>query len=234
MAKMKISKYIFSFLILLTCLGLKAQKQEWNGLTLNADLSRLVLPYIDTTRHGWEFSGDYELRNDLFLVTEFGTETTKLNKTLYNYYSSGGYTRLGIDYNFMRHADVTSHDKMFLGLRYGFTTYYHQADHIIVADDSWGNYTGSHVDKKWLTGHWAEAALGMRTQLFGNFYLGWSVRLCVLLHVQNDPVMVPYSIPGFGKAWNNTSIGFNYSLSYKIPIYKRKIVAIKKETKKKK
>jgi hypothetical protein len=72
----------------------------------------------------------------------------------------------------------------------------------------------------------------MRTRLFNNFYLGWSVRMRVKLGVSNDPNMSPYTIPGYGKAWNNTSLGINYSLCYKIPIYKKKKAPIDTTTKK--
>jgi len=228
----KISKYIFSLLILFSGLGLKAQKQEWNGLLVGADLSRLAIPFIDTSRYGWEFSGEYEIINDLFLVAEIGSETTNLKKTTYTYKSAGGYTRLGVDYNLMKHLDKESSDKIFVGLRYGFTTFYHKADNIQIRDNLWGDFTGGTVEQNWLAANWMEVATGMRTRLFNNFYLGWSVRMRVKLGMSNDRVMFAYSIPGYGKAWGNTSIGINYTLCYKIPIYKKKKAAHETMTKK--
>jgi len=223
MATMKISKYTSSLLLLLFSLGLHAQKPEWAGLKIGADLSRLAIPFIDTTRYGWEITGDYEVINDLFLAAEFGSETTKLDKALYTYKSAGGYTRIGIDYNFMKHVDPESTDKMLVGLRYGFTTFYQKADNITITDEWWGNYSGGKIEKNWLAANWVEIVTGMNTQLFNNFYLGWSVRMRIKLGVTNDPLMEPYSIPGYGKAWNNTSVGINYTLSYKIPIYKKRL-----------
>jgi hypothetical protein len=221
MALRRTLKFIFSLLAVFSWLGLNAQKQEWNGITLGADLSRFVVPFIDSTRFGWEFSGDYEIINDLFLVAELGSETTNLNTRKYDYKLAGGYTRIGIDYNFMKHVAEDSPDKMLIGLRYGFTTFYHQAQNIEVWNDYWGDVTGGKVDRNWLTANWVEIATGMRTRLFNNFYLGWSVRMRVKLGVSNDPTMSPYTIPGYGKPWNNTWLGVNYSLCYKIPIYKK-------------
>jgi hypothetical protein len=221
MALRRISKFIFSLLIVFSWLGLNAQKQDWNGITIGADLSRLAVPFIDSTRFGWEFSGDYEIINDLFLIAEIGSETTNLNTRMYDYKLSGGYTRIGVDYNFMKHIAAESSDKMYIGIRYGFTTFYHQAENIEVWNDFWGDFTGGKAEKKWLTANWFEVVTGMRTQLFNNFYLGWSVRMRIKLGVGNDATMSPYTIPGFGKTWNNTSVGLNYSLYYKIPIYKR-------------
>jgi aspartyl aminopeptidase len=44
----------------------------------------------------------------------------------------------------------------------------------------------------------------------------------VKLGEKNDNVMLPYTIPGYGKPWNNTWLGINYSLYYQIPLYKKK------------
>lgn len=219
-------------LLLCSGFGLKAQKQEWNGLLVGADLSRFVVPFIDTTRYGWEFMGDYEIINDLFLAAEIGYETTNLKTPLYNYKLGGGYTRLGVDYNYMKHIAADSPDKMLIGVRYGFTTFYHNASNIQINDDFWGNFTGGKINTNWLTAHWVEVATGMRTRLFNNFYLGWSVRMRIKLGMSNDPAMFPYTIPGYGKAWNNTSLGINYSLCYKIPIYKKKKAVTKTEPEK--
>jgi hypothetical protein len=222
----KISKYIFSLLILFSWFGLNAQKQEWNGLLVGVDLSRFVVPFIDTTRYGWEFSGDYEIINNLFLIAEIGSENTNLKTSKYDYKSVGGYTRLGVDYNFMKHIDKESSDKMLVGVRYGFTTFNQEADNIQIKDDLWGDFTGGKVGPDWLTANWIELTTGMRARLFNNFYLGWSVRMRIKLGVTNDPAMLPYTIPGYGKPWNNTWMGFSYSLSYQIPIYKKKKIAI--------
>jgi hypothetical protein len=232
MALRKMSRYIFSLLILFSVLGLKAQKQEWNGIMAGADLSRLVVPLIDTTRFGWEFSGDYEIDNDLFITAEIGSETTNFNDPLYHYKSAGGYTRLGVDYNYMKHVDPESTDKMLIGLRYGFSTFYQKADNIQIKDNLWGNYSGGKIASNWLTANWIEVVTGMRARLFNNFYLGWSVRMRIKLGVSNDPYLFPYSIPGYGKPWKNTSMGFNYSLYYKIPVYKRKIKVAETHAKK--
>jgi len=222
MAMKRILRYIINLTLLFTSIGVKAQKQEWQGISVGADLSRFVVPFIDSTRYGWEFSGDYEILKDLFIAAEIGSESTHLTNSNYDYSSSGGYTRLGADYNFMKHLDEKSTDKLFVGLRYGFTTFYHEADNISITDDNWGNYTGGKIEKNWLAANWLEIGLGMRAKLINNFYLGWSARVRVKIGVTKDTVMAPYSIPGYGQPWNNTWMGINYSLYYKIPIYKKK------------
>lgn len=219
----KILKYIFSFLLFVSSTSLNAQEKEWNGISVGCDLSKFIVPIIDTTRFGWEFSGDFEILKDLFIAAELGSNSTNFTKPGYEYSSNGAYTRLGVDYNFMKHIDLESKDKMFVGLRYGFTTFTHDANQINIKDKSWGDFEGGDVEPTWLAANWLEVGAGIRARLFNNFYLGWSARIRIKLGVSNDGVMQPYYIPGYGNPWNNTSAGFNYSLYYKIPIYKRTV-----------
>jgi len=221
----KISKYIFSLLLSLALIipEVKAQEREWNGISIGCDLSKFIVPFIDTTRLGWEVSGDFEIIKDLFLAAEVGSQSTNFINKGYTYSSDGVYTRLGADYNFMKHIDTESEDKMFVGLRYGFTTFAHQASNISITDSYWGDFKGGQTVSTWLGANWLEVGAGIRERLFNNFYLGWSARIRIMIGVSDDDVLEPYNIPGYGRPLNNTAAGFNYSIYYKIPLYKRVI-----------
>jgi len=223
MAKENTLKYIISLMLILITFHSFAQKKEWKGLSVGADLSRMVVPIIDTTRYGWEISGDFELMKDLFGVVEIGSQTTRFTLPEYRYNSSGGYTRIGIDYNYMKHLDPTSTDQLLVGLRYGVTTLFHEADQIFIPDEIWGDFTNGSIGRKWLGANWMEITTGMRAQLINNFYLGWSIRFRINIWQQHDPQLQPFHIPGYGRAWNSSWVGVNYSLYYKIPIYKKNI-----------
>lgn len=222
MVKKKILKYFFSlscFLLIMTC----GAQEKWQGISAGVDLSRIALPFIDTTRYGWQVNADLELLPDMLVDVEIGSETTNLDKANYLYKSSGGYTRVGVDYNFMKHLEANSDGKIMIGLRYCFTTFYHQAESIRVADSYWGDYLGGSVDTRWMSANWAEVALGLRSHLFNNFYLGWSARIKIMIWPGNDKILAPFNIPGYGRANSNNAIGFNYSLYYMIPIKKKKM-----------
>ncbi|MCF8360325.1 MAG: DUF6048 family protein [Prolixibacteraceae bacterium] len=218
MARKKTLKYIFSFLLIVSWLGSPAQKPYKRGLSVGADLSKIVVPFIDTTRYGWEFSADYEILKNMFGAVEIGSETFDFSKPLYDYHASGVYTRLGVDYNFGKHLDVLPNDKMFIGLRYAFTTFAHKAENITVKNPAWGDYAGGNIGNNWLVANWFEIGLGMRTHLFNNFHLGWSAQVKIKLGATTDNTMAPYGIPGYGRAANSTNMGINYSLIYKIPL----------------
>jgi hypothetical protein len=226
-------KYIFSLLALFLTTITVAQKTEYkyHDVSLGVDLSRFIVPIIDSSRYGWELSADYELLNDMFVNLEIGAQNTQFRAPQYHYFSKGAYTRLGIDYNFMKHIDERSTDQLLVGIRYGFTTFFHQADNITLYDNIWGDMPNLKTDRNWLTANWLEATTGMRAHLFNNFYLGWSVRFRVRLWLQEDEIMEPYYIPGFGRAWNNSWVGVNYSLYYKIPLFKTKVKPPKEDQK---
>lgn len=220
MYKQNISKSIFSLLMLLCTM--QAFPQEWKGLSLGADLSRFVLPFVDSTRYGWEVSGDFELLKDMFIVAEIGSQNTGFNHPNYHYKSGGAYTRIGLDYNYMKHLDPVSTDQLLVGLRYGFTTFWHEADNIVVSDPIWGDLTGGSIERKWLGANWMEITTGMRAELLKNLYLGWSVRFRINIWQQPDHMMQAYHVPGFGRAWKSNAVGINYSIYYKIPILRKK------------
>jgi hypothetical protein len=42
-----------------------------------------------------------------------------------------------------------------------------------------------------------------------------------MLYKTEDEIMDPYKIPGYGKGKSKSVLGFNYSLYYKIPLFKK-------------
>lgn len=215
--------YTFNLILLFLNLQSIAQETRWHAISLGADLSRIAVPFIDSTRYGWEISGNYEFIDDVFARVEFGSQSTDFTKAnQYHYQSSGAYTRIGIDYNYMKHVDPDSNDKLFIGALYGFTTFYHQADHIRINNSIEYDIVNYTIDRKWLNANWFEISTGMQSHLIHNFYLAWSVRFRIKLWFQPDNIMYTYSIPGYGRAWSNSWVGFNYSLYYKIPFAKKK------------
>lgn len=220
-------KYFISLVLIGTSIGVFAQeKEEWTKLNIGIDMSKFVVPFIDNTRYGWEASGDFQLLKDMFVVGEIGSQTTKFDVDNYSYNSNGVYTRFGIDYNYMKHLDPESTDFLLIGARYGATAFYHEANNISITNEVWGKYSGGSLERKTLAASWVEITTGMRAHLFNNFYLGWNVRFKIKLLFQNDPNLQPYHVPGYGRGFGNSAVGLNYSLYYKIPIYKKKTAPI--------
>jgi hypothetical protein len=85
----------------------------------------------------------------------------------------------------------------------------------------------SSVPGKTSAGHFLEVAPGIRTELFKNFSMGWTIRLRLLISGGGGKDLRPIYFPGYGPGVNSVSAGINYYLVWSIP-YKTKTVITKK------
>jgi hypothetical protein len=220
----KTSKYFFSALLLcLVSCSLYSQSYRVKGLRLGVDVSRFSLYYVDPDREAYEFSADFEVKKDIYLTAEYGMQTVKLEKDFFNYYSEGNYFRVGADRNFLKSDNPENYEMAFLGIRYGFSNLNHSATNIIIPGNYWGNTGEINITENSYTTHWMEIAGGIRAELFRNVFIGWSVRARIRLAHTKDQYMDPYNIPGYGNGSKKGNVGFNFSLYYKIPIYKKTV-----------
>jgi len=221
----KISGYFFSLLMLLLYSAAGFSQTDTNrtvSLRIGFDVSRLSLYYFQPERKALEFSGDMELYKNVYPAIEIGWNNIALKKdSLYNYYSNGLYSRIGVDYNFLKPESINDNEMFIMGIRYGFSLFNNLANSIRIKDNYWGNFNGD-ISRKSLSAHWVEFVAGFRTELFKNFYLGWTLRGRMLLAKTKDNETGPYWIPGFGKGSAKSAVGFNYSIFYSIPLYKMK------------
>ena len=63
---------------------------------------------------------------------------------------------------------------------------------------------------------WLEAVMGLRANVYKDFYLGLNVRYRTRLNMSKNEYSEPYYIPGYGLG-KSTSIGITYSIIYKLP-----------------
>ena len=85
-----------------------------------------------------------------------------------------------------------------------------------------------------LTAGWGEVAAGVNVKVFNNVYVGFNLQLKVLLANSEPGNFENLYIPGFNRTYaGNFGAGFNYTVTYFVPLYK-KTVKPKEEAKKKK
>lgn len=82
-----------------------------------------------------------------------------------------------------------------------------------------------------LNASWLEFVVGIKAELFKNLYLSASARLGFLVTNKNPDNFRNLFIPGFNKVTDGSrfGVGYNYSLSYLIPLYKKANKPNKKE-----
>lgn len=224
---MQIRKSIYGFLCVSLFFGsfLSSYAQadstkRVGGLTVGIDVSRFFLPIWNPISGAYEVSLSSDILKNFSIIGEMGALKTNFDEETYHYESKGTYFRLGFQYNLLKRKP-NENNTLYVGLLYGLSLYEHKADQISINDGYWGSGSGSLPTKK-LTGNWAELKTGIRVEVFRNWYIGWSVRVRLYLFGQEDPVMSPYLIPGYGKGAKKMTLGMSYSVFFRIPYGKRK------------
>ncbi len=251
-----ISKYIFSIGIVFISIGSTAQvksesklettiikkdtiapKKERYGLRVGIDLYKLTRSFYEKNYRGLELTGDYKLTRKHFLAAEIGNEDKTVNDARLNFTTKGNYIKIGLDYNTFDNWG-SMENMIYGGFRYGFSTFNQTLNSYKIYNTS--SYFGeiplqsSGEVYKGLSAQWLELVTGIKAQVFKNVFIGFSFRLNYLISQK-----LPYNfdnlyIPGFNRTYNgNFGIGFNYSVSYFIPLYKFTIKSKDKAEKKK-
>ncbi len=216
---MNILKYIFLILVL-SATKLSAASQQDTVFTpsirVGADLSGFVRQIWEREILSVEFSADVEWRKNHFIAAEAGWLNVKIQRESHQYFASGYFFRTGADFNILDRAPEHPNDVLLLSLRYGFGKLEHEAPMIIISNPLWEDYQTS-VETDVYYAHWLEAGIGMKSEIFNNIFLGWSLRGRLRISSTSDPEMEPYRISGFGKS-QNTTLTFHYSILYRFPL----------------
>lgn len=234
MKRKRISTFIIALLSLSSLLPFRAvaqetenvplTKEEWEatplyqGAYIGVDVFGLGSKVLGGDYTCTEISGEVNLKNRYFPVIEMGygsIETTNEETDIY-FKSSAPYVRIGMNYNiFYKKPYLPGH--FIVGLRYGFSAFSYDIKAPSMTDPVWGKptipfaYEGVKSNAGWL-----ELVIGLRTNVYKNFYMGFSARYRSRMNVKKAENSEPYYIPGFGKN-TGTNIGITYNLIYKLP-----------------
>lgn len=225
-------KYIFSIgLLCVSFLGNAQSKDttkvlfpERYGLRLGADLHKIARSFYEKDYRGFEIVGDYRLTKRFYLAGELGNEDKTIDDDRLNFNTKGTYFKVGFDYNsFENWLDMEN--MIYIGMRYGVSSFNHTLNSYKIYDPT--NYYGENIvmsGKKFsgLNASWLEVVGGIKAELFNNLYLGFSVRLNYLVSNKRPEGFDNLFIPGYNRTYDGKfGAGFNYTLSYFIPIYKK-------------
>lgn len=245
-----ISKYTFSIgLVLLSFLGNAQEttetkkdsipvKKERYGLRLGVDLFKLTRSFYETDYRGLELVGDYRLTRRHYLAAEIGNEDKTVDDDQVNFTTQGTYIKVGFDYNSYENW-LDMENIISVGLRYGASSFsqtrnsyqvynpdHYFGDSPVIIDGT--KFSG-------LSAQWIEVVAGMKAKVFDNIFVGFSLRLNRLISQKRPDNFDNLYIPGFNRTYNGDfGVGFNYTVSYFIPLYKATVKAKEKKDKAKK
>ena len=210
--------------------SLSSQEKIPLKLRLGVDLYRIILSQVNDNFNGYEVVGDFQISEDLFLALELGNVKTTKNVDQVNFTTSGGYFKLGFDYNMLENLEGMNNN-ISVGLRFASSSHSQVLNSYTILDRSrfWpssdlpvesGYATGERLN---LSAQWLEFVAGFKVQLIKNIYMGLSLRLNRLLGDKMPENFDNVYIPGFNKKTeeNKFGAGFNYTLTYSIPIFSK-------------
>ena len=233
-------RFIFSLsLICVSLLGNAQTKDTSNvvyperyGLRVGADLHKIARSFYEKDYRGLELVGDYRLTKRFYLAGEIGNENKSVDDDRLNFTTKGTYFKIGFDYNsFENWLDMEN--MIYVGMRYGISSFNHTLNSYKIYDPT--NYYGENIvisGEKFseLNASWLEVVGGIKAELFNNLYLGFSVRLNYLVSNNRPEGFDNLFIPGYNRTYDGKfGAGFNYTLSYFIPIYKKNKTASEKK-----
>lgn len=209
------------------------EKKERYGLRVGVDLYKLTRGLYDDNYKGIEFVGDYRLSKNYYLAAELGSEDKTTEDDRLNTTTKGTYLKVGFDYNAYKNW-LDMENIISIGMRYGVSTFNQRLNSYKTynAHPYWGEmpWIDSGEEFNGLTAGWIEVVAGLKAEVLTNLYLGFSLRLNVLVADKKPSEdFVNLYIPGFNRTYDGIfGAGFNYTVTYFIPLYKKTAKPTKK------
>lgn len=234
MKKLSISIYIIALLTLNSLLLpntvhaqetkiLTNKKEEGNtpffqGVYVGVDVFGMLNKALGSDITTTEIDVEANLMNRFFPVVEigYGSMDTTDDETDIHFKTSAPFFRVGMNYNvFYKKPHLPGF--FTVGLRYGFSSFDYDVQSPGLIDPNWGHTSVPVVYEgvKTKVG-WAELVLGLRTNVYKNFYMGLNVRYRSRMSMTKNENSEPYYIPGYGRGKSN-NFGITYNLIYKLP-----------------
>ncbi len=198
---------------------------NYYGLRVGVDLSKPVRSFLDNNYTGFEIVGDFRIKKNFYIAAELGNETKITELPNIENTTKGSYIKAGFNYNAYENW-YGMNNLIYAGLRAGFSSFSQELDSytIYTTNPLFGDDT--RVDSRDFSGlnaTWLELKLGLEVELFNNIYLGINVQLKRSITTKDPEDYANLYIPGFGKVTEGSTVGvgYGYTLSYLIPIFKK-------------
>lgn len=227
------STFIGSFCLLFSVFAMNAQDQVNDsiktnryGLRVGVDLFKLSRSFYEKDYKGLEIVGDYRLTKKYYIAAEIGNENKTVDDVQLNFTTKGTYIKAGFNYNAYENW-LDMENLIYVGLRYGVSSFSQTLNNYTVYNRD--HYLGDEPEivsgEKFngLSAHWAEFVAGVNAKVYNNIYVGFSFRINKLFSNKKPQNFDNLYIPGFHRTYDGDfGVGFNYTVSYFIPIYKTK------------
>jgi len=200
------------------------KNKEKYGLRIGVDLSKPINSFFQTETKGLELVSDVRVLRNYYAAVELGFLEKTTNEDYLNFTTKGSYIKAGFNYNAYENW-IGMNNEIYVGLRYGLSFFNQTLNSY--TPNVYGTYfipetIEPNTEFKDLTAHWVEFVFGMKVETFNNLFIGASITFNNLISTTDPDNFKNLQIPGFNRVFlNNKGVGFNYTLSYLIPIIKK-------------
>jgi len=245
MKKKQIYIFIFSLFSIHSIIGqeienkdndtIKVKKNLINvdKLSIGLDLSKPIYSSLNNDDLSYEIITSLRVIEDLSIVSELGSLDKYIEDENVNFTSTGEYIKFGFDYNLFNNWSGMD-NSIYLGLRFATSSFNNKIENYTVRnpDSYWSNNiltdfeTINHSNQN---ANWIEFIVGIKVETIKNIYFGISLRLNRLISNSSPNNFTNLYIPGFNKVTDDNSwgSGFNYTLTYSLPLKFNKKAPIK-------
>lgn len=203
----------------------------WNGLFVGADIWGVAGKMLGSDFSSGEVMACLDIKHRYFPTVEIGYGSTDTWNDFGIHYKTGApYFRIGMDYNTLYKK---KHGHMLLvGARLAASSFKYDIMTPSLNDPIYGGSFGNPnlEDAVWgeaqpgfnhpgMKGSmmWLEISVGIRTKVYKQIYMGWSLRYRSKLSASTDTYGNPWYVPGFGK-FGSSTLGITYTISYQLPV----------------
>ena len=203
-------------------------KKDRYGIRVGADLYKLSRGFYDKNYKGIELVADYRLTKTYYAAAEIGSENKTTADNRLNSTTKGTYLKVGFDYNAYKNW-LDMENIISIGLRGGLSTFNQELNNykIYNANPYWGEMPSKPSGEKFngLTAGWIEVVAGMKVKVSNNIFVGFSLRMNTLVFDKKPSNNFEnLYIPGFNRTYaGNFGAGFNYTVTYFVPLYKKTV-----------
>ena len=160
----------------------------------------------------YEVMARVNLHDQYFPTVEVGYGEAKHEDdviTGITYHTKAPYFRIGADVNLLKNKHTGN--RVFAGLRYGFTSYKVDISRQPFPDPVWLWDTSFGVKDESCNQHWAEVLFGIEAKVAGPLHLGWSARYRRRIAHNDGVTEKTWYVPGYGTQ-ESTRLGYTFNI----------------------
>lgn len=225
-------KYFISTLVTLSCIVIETNATVSNdslkkfGIRIGTDLQKIIRSASSQEYNGISLNADIRFKESIFLFSEIGNEKKMVEYSSVDSEISGNYIKLGLQFKLNKDI-IGLRNLIYSSFGFGISSFDQTISRYNIYNiysNLWGEFTNTDaINLENLNANWIEIGFGVKTEILNNLFLGIELQLKNLIYQKNKNDIANFYIPGFNRTYesSNFGTGFNYSLTYLIPIIKK-------------